>query len=288
MKTGGTTFSYTVAATFGFDGVWFTGEPESRRTASRVRKLLGVVHPDRVVAAPPAELDGVHMVTGHHPAAVADVVDERLGRRVPRALLLRDPVERVVSHVRHLRTILGMEDRPLEAVYDEPVLREGPFTNLQTKALAATAGDLADEDGAAAGQALVALAQERPDALPELREPALGWFLDAAAAALPEPWSWEHLVRSTLVPGWARTPVRAGDVDRAADRLGDIDVLGSTSRMERFVGAVEQQMGWRLPQLDAQRVAAADDPVPGDLLERIAADNAADLDLWERAAPLLR
>lgn len=82
----------------------------------------------------------IRVVTGHFPLCTI----ERLGGTFTTFTLLRDPVERVLSGLRHHREYEpALADTPLEEIYDDP-LRHRLLCNHMVKMLAMTAAEMTD------------------------------------------------------------------------------------------------------------------------------------------------
>lgn len=120
MKTGGTSFVQHAEANLPPEAIWPRPGIQSGLRAgegiySRVDVVLGL---------PPEQRSRVRFYSGHMPSVVAELVGARTT-----LTLLRDPVERAISYLRHARRILPeMRDRTLEQVYDDP-WQHGFFIN---------------------------------------------------------------------------------------------------------------------------------------------------------------
>lgn len=85
----------------------------------------------------------VKMLTGHFPLATAEL----LGGRFVIATVLRPPVERTLSHLRHHRQMHPEKGNlALEDIYDDAQLFETQLQNLMVKMLGSTAAEI-DPDG---------------------------------------------------------------------------------------------------------------------------------------------
>jgi hypothetical protein len=82
-----------------------------------------------------ARRDEIRVITGHFPLCVA----EMLGADFTTLTILREPVERTLSYLRHHRVLLT-EDRdvPLEEIYEDPFRFEGLVHNHMVKMFALT------------------------------------------------------------------------------------------------------------------------------------------------------
>lgn len=83
----------------------------------------------------------IHVVTGHFPLCTM----ERLPGTFASFTVLRDPVERALSFLRHQRQEEPrFRDASLEDVYDDPVCREGLIRNHMVRMLSLSADEMTD------------------------------------------------------------------------------------------------------------------------------------------------
>ena len=181
LKTGGTTLKRHGRHHFGAEAMYpLPGDDQATfRATQSVTALLEL---------PPAARDRIALFTGHLPFYATDL----LGLDVVRLSLVRDPVERVVSNLRHAqRTNPRHAGRTLEELYERPRLRRAFLVDHQTKVFGLT-----PEDGV---DSCFSLAAPEPDeamlerALANLeRIDLLGRSdrYDAFLAALRERWGW--------------------------------------------------------------------------------------------------
>lgn len=220
QKTAGTALFRRLRHHFGTDAVY--PRPDEQGTPEVV---LGV---DRLLSRLAEEPGAFQVVTGHFPLAVADLLPA--GCRT--FTLLRDPVERVLSWLRHQREVEArFADSPLEAVYEDPVATTGLLRNHQVKMLSMTV---------------------------------------------------EEMTNGALSP----VVVDDARVATAADNLEHrIDVMGVQEDFEGFCEVLATTFGWDLGDpVFMNRTKPT--PATGALRRRIAADNAADIELYDFAASL--
>jgi hypothetical protein len=90
------------------------------------------------------------------------------------------------------------------------------------------------------------------------------------------------------MPGYAMTHLHfePRHLDRAIERLAEVDVVGTQDRFEEFCHELERRFGWDLgePQV-ANRTAPI--PVTDEFRQRIAEDNELDIELYARAEALV-
>ena len=103
-----------------------------------VQLVLSVDHLRERLAA---RGDEIEVVTGHFPLCTTEVI----GERFTTVTLLRDPVERTLSYLRHHRENAPDDrDKPLERIYDDPFRFEGFAHNHLTKMLSLTPAEMTD------------------------------------------------------------------------------------------------------------------------------------------------
>jgi hypothetical protein len=83
--------------------------------------------------------DQIRVVTGHFPLCTAELIDGRFTTLT----LLREPVERTLSYLRHHRENERADrHRPLEEIYDDPFRFHGLAHNHMTKMLSLTPAEM--------------------------------------------------------------------------------------------------------------------------------------------------
>jgi len=132
QKTGGTALLQRLRLHFGVDAVYPTPAVQGVPATSLDVRLLA----ERFAQ------DGEHirMVTGHFPLCAADL----LGAPFTTFTLLREPVERTLSLLRHRREVEpGQEGSSLEDLYRQPVVRRLAHNHM-VKLLSLTVDEAAD------------------------------------------------------------------------------------------------------------------------------------------------
>jgi hypothetical protein len=183
QKTAGTALFRRLRHHFGIDCVYpmpqYQGTPEA------------VLDVDLLAERFARHRTEIRVVTGHFPLCTID----RLGIPFAAFTLLREPVERALSFLRHQR-----QEEPrfhgatLEEIYEDPVCREGLIRNHMVRMLSLSVGEMTDgaltpvtvdeERLAAAENALerrisVLGLQERFDAFCDALAERFGWDLGA-------------------------------------------------------------------------------------------------------------
>jgi hypothetical protein len=166
--------------------------------------------------------DTIRFVAGHFPLCTVEL----LGSRFATLTLLREPVERTLSFLRHYAKVTPME-HPLtsEEIYDDPFRFHGLIHNHAVKMLSMTTDEM------------------------------------TAGVLTHVNFTPEHL-------------------RRAQDNLATMSLVGLQERFETFCAELTCRFGWRLgdPEYWNQTQPS---PVSKAFRQRIAEDNAMDLELYE-------
>jgi hypothetical protein len=131
QKTAGTALFRRLRHHFGIEAVYprpdEQGTPATVLDVDLLRRRLG------------EEGDAIRCVTGHFPLATVDL----LGGEWSTFTVLRDPVERVLSFLRHQREVdPRFADATLEEVYEAPVTQGGLVHDHMVKMLSLTAEEM--------------------------------------------------------------------------------------------------------------------------------------------------
>lgn len=209
MKTGGTSFSQHVAASFAPHEVF---PPKSGpRRAEQYWKVEEVARLTAEERAP------VRVFSGHYPFVVADMVGADVTMTI-----LREPVDRVISHLRHCRRHFDRHrGKPLEEIYDDPWHHPHLFRDYQVKQLAFTAADAPKGHIDVLDVDEVRFAEAARN-LQRLTVLGLTDDLGSMRAEVADRFGWDvhHDARLQTSPGPARVPAalrRRIEADSAAD-----------------------------------------------------------------------
>jgi hypothetical protein len=147
MKTGGGSLRRRLINHFGEAAVYPTRRLDGR---DPVKLNLSIDHLRERLAA---RGDQIRVIAGHFPLCTTELIDGRFTTLT----LLREPVERTLSHLReqredHARFFAPrmqaaqrpVRGRPLEEIYDDPLRFHGMVHNHMTKMLSLTPTELAD------------------------------------------------------------------------------------------------------------------------------------------------
>jgi hypothetical protein len=184
--------------------------------------------------------DEIRVVTGHFPLCTVEL----LGGGFTTLTVLREPIERTLSYLRHRRQEAPEDrDKTLEEIYEDPYRFDSLIHNHMTKMFSLTAAE------ANAWQLEMAELLSRP------ADQSAPWILTKVEF----------------------TPER---LERAKEGLASIDLIGLQDRFEQFCRSLTDRFGWDLgPALHQNRTEPGD--VPAGLRDRIAEDNAMDIELYD-------
>jgi hypothetical protein len=177
-----------------------------------------------------ARRDEIRVVTGHFPVCTTELLDADFRTFT----VLRDPVERTLSYLRHHRdTTPDDNELSLEEIYEDPGNFRHFIENHMVKMLSLTTA--------------------------EMKRTAMMTIVD-------------------FDPGRLQAAVSA---------LEGMDAFGVQEELEAFAQRLERLYGWRLGPPIRENVTAPAE-VPASFRNRIAEDNALDMELYEHARNLLR
>ena len=251
MKTGGTSFVFQMTTNFAPTEV-YPNEALDRRAPTDVEAYASVDDLERLSPERRAE---IRVYTGHLPF----VARELIGPDVVTLTLLRDPVDRTISVLKHFKRLYARyRDLPLDAIYDDDIVYPHFVQDFQTRVFAL---ERADHPRAFAGAA-------------DYRS------LRAALEASPG----SH---SVLAPPIS---IDAARLARAKQNLDDVDVVGVNEAFGAFVAELRQRFGWwdDGAEYDARANVSSELWVATEALRaRIAHESAHDRALYEHARELI-
>jgi len=251
MKTGGTSFVFQLLQNFEPDELYPSAV--DRDSPTDVTPYASI---PKMLALSPERSDRIRVYTGHMPY----VASELLGIDVIRLTLLRDPVDRTISMLKHVKRLFpSYSEFPLEAIYDdEPIFRHY-LDNYQTKVFALTA-------------------EERARALAAAANPT-----DSAAARPSVP------NQRPFGPSQS-IPVDGSRFEHAKANLATVDVIGLNERYGEFLDELHARFGWWPDGLRREaraNVSSEDWEISNALRRRIADELAADMEFYEYAKELV-
>jgi len=208
---------------------------------------------------PGRRISAIRVYAGHYPF----FVHELLGDDLVTLTLLRDPVDRTVSLLKHLKRVDSRihpehGDRPIEAIYDDELFFKVFIENAQAKVFALTPHDDLRHAFPLAETLEYFRALERGDDVDR-----------------PDVTSTVGIDRQRL--------------DLAQANLARVDVLGLTEDYDGFVDELRARFAWWPNARPAARANVNEDRsnAPASLRHRIAADNAYDIAFYEYARQLV-
>jgi hypothetical protein len=129
QKTGGMALRQRLINHFGEAGVYPTWGMDGRNPVELVLSI------DRLRERLATRGDQIRVITGHFPLCTTELI----GGRFTTLTLLREPVERTISYLRHHRENEPRDrDKSLEEIYDDPFRFHGLAHNHMTKMLSLT------------------------------------------------------------------------------------------------------------------------------------------------------
>ena len=248
MKTGGTTLAFDLAGDLAPAAVY--PGPDDRRGPDDVEPYISVTHLLRAAAARPGT---IRLYTGHF----AHVATERMPMAPRTFTLLREPVERTISVLKHFKARFERYAAlTLEQIYDDEFVFEYFVHDHQTKMFSATPTD------------------------------GIETFVSRLTHA-------ENVARHrglAPVDAGATFTADAARLAAARETLARVDVVGITERYAAFVEELRSQFGWwpSGAHADARaNVSTEEWPASSALRGRIAGDNRYDMDLYDYARELI-
>ena len=270
MKTGGTSFADIIARNFPAD---------ERYPDACIEPKAGIFrHIEAYLFAPGlvGDVNALHgklrMVRGHIPYAVRSLLDDSYVALT----LLRDPVERTLSYLKHCRRYHSEhQNLELEAIYEDTWFNASFMHNYQTKLFSMSADEALAEDRLLAGA---------PE-LPPRREIGDGSNLPPDVEAFRQAGAHGRISLECFA---ASTGVIQLDDNRLAvakDNLSAVEVVGVTEHYDRFLKQLTEQYGWQIGTIP-HRHAGEGEAVSPEFRDRIARDNAYDMALYAHAKTL--
>jgi GT2 family glycosyltransferase len=172
--------------------------------------------------------DEIEAITGHFPLCTVDLLEDRYTTLT----LLREPVERTLSYLRHHRKEEPADrHKSLEEIYEDPFRFNSFVHNHMTKMLSITPAEMTDG-------MLTSLEVDR------------------------------------------------GHLERAREALAGVDAVGLQERLDEFFDWLVAQFGWRLGEPETLNTTDPVD-VPQSFRDRIAEENALDVELYDFAKELV-
>ena len=139
QKTAGTSLRDRFRNTFDTPAVYPNG--------SDGKALVAVISLQRLLQSWAERRHEIRLVAGHFPLATVELLDAPFVTLT----VLREPVERTLSYLRHQRTVVPEDrDTPLDRIYDDPFRFHGLIHNHMTRMYSLTVDEMRTADGALA------------------------------------------------------------------------------------------------------------------------------------------
>jgi hypothetical protein len=133
QKAAGTSLVFRLRRQFGRAAIY--------PPASDQGDVAAVISVDHLLERWQTHRDTTRVITGHFPLCTVDL----LGERFTTLTLLRDPVARTLSYLRHHRQVTPSDaERSLEAIYTDPFRFHGLIHNHMVKMFSLTPAEMTD------------------------------------------------------------------------------------------------------------------------------------------------
>ena len=269
MKTGGTSFTEHLLGNFTIEQSY----PAAYTTAQSgfFDRMEAYVHVPKLVAQVNAMDDQLRIVLGHVPYSVRSL----LRREYVALTLLRNPIDRTLSYLKHCRRYhIEHMGQPLEDIYADAWFHASFMSNYQTKIFSMTAAEALAEERYLPTTSKVPPRRELVDG--DSFSPAVQLLRDSA----PGRFSMECFAASTGV-----IKVDEQRLAIAKENLSAVEVVGVTEHYDRFLRQLVDRYGWTIHSI-AHRHAGEQDEISPEFRQRIARDNVFDMELYEYARSL--
>lgn len=269
MKTGGTSFADLVRVNFADEARY----PDTCLPADThlMRRMEAYMYVQQVVADVNRLNEQLRMVRAHIPCSVQSL----LSGSYETLTILREPIERTVSHLKHCRTYhKEHQDMDLEQIYELPWFTASFFQNYQTKIFS-----MSNQEAVTRSPFL-----EDSPAVPSPEQ------LKANAVLSPELVTYQQMnpARFSLelfAPSTGAITIDDKRLQSAKESLSSVNLVGITERYDHFLLELKNRYDWKLQSMPKRNVSASELISP-EFRKRIALDNAADIELYEHAQTL--
>jgi serine O-acetyltransferase len=264
MKTGGTSFAFQLRKQFQpreiYPSVGFDLRDEG--------DVAGYVSISRLLRLSPERRADIRVYTGHFPFVASELLDLELVNLT----LLRDPVDRTISLLKHFKRVSKQyNSKALEEIYDDPFVFAHFIENHQTRLFSVTAEDK-----------------------PEVFGSTMSYWTTASLLGLGkasfDAEAQDGIDRERAIAAAEPSTVDARRFDVAKAQLAKIDVIGFSEQYDEFIDELRQRFGWWPSGLDTKgkaNISREAWEASASLRRRIAADNVFDVELYEYARQLV-
>lgn len=269
MKTGGTSFADIIGENFA---------PEERYPdaclvpdADIFRRIEAYLFVPGLVADVNALQGRLRMVRGHIPYAVRELLQDPYVAMT----LVREPVERTLSYLKHCRRYhTEHQQMQLEEIYEDPWFQATFIQNYQTKLFSMSSVETLAEDRLLAGGPRLPPRHEVGDGT------NLSDELDQFRSRKPGRFCVECFAASTGV-----IQVDNNRLSLAKENLSAVEVVGVTEHYDKFLRQLIDNHDWKIKSIPHRHVGEKDAVSPS-FRRRIAIDNEFDRDLYMHAKSL--
>ena len=255
MKTGGTSFVFHLLQQFAPDEVYPSAALD-RRHATDAEPYGSIAD---LIAVTPERHRAIRMYAGHFPYMARELI----GGDLTTLTLLREPVDRTVSLLKHFKRLYErFRDVPFEQIYEDPFVFRHFIENHQTKVFSVDPED-------------------RPRTIAS--RVTYQQINDYVTSSEPIPDTRTAQRDDTIT-------VDAERVATAKQNLARVDVVGLNERFDDFVETLRTRFRWWPAGMagDARaNVSSEAWEVDAALRTRIARENAFDVELYEYAKSLV-
>jgi hypothetical protein len=254
MKSGGRSVNRTLLKHVGFDNVYPLPRDESvDAETANLFSIFYKVDPHLLLGLDEHERQALTFVSVHQPAWVAFAFENAI-----RFTVLRDPVQRTISHLRQIAGAIEPKLETLEELYEIEAIRSR-MTNYQTQIFGAPPPDTIAKDFD-----FKALGEAEKEGI----RSAAYWSVFTAIAK-PIPSDADLLVA-------------------AKENLDRFDVVGVLDDLAGFFNRLSSRSGIDLGEPPHLNAAKTNTQASAALLEAIETDSAVDLELYHHALDLAR
>jgi serine O-acetyltransferase len=262
MKTGGTTFAFQLRTQFPAEEIYPAPGLDRRDNLD----IAAYVSVSRMLRLSPERREAIRMYTGHFPFVASDL----LGLDLVPLTLLRDPVDRTISVLKHFKRLTKRyHDLDLAAIYEDRFVFAHFVENHQTRMFSVTAEDA-----------------------PEAFGRRMSYWATASLLGIGPPRAnidIDDAERERAIADAEEDKVDDARFELARQQLGKVGLVGFSEHYDDFIAELRERFGWWPEGLNTEHKANVSTEgwgVPEELRARIAEDNAYDVKFYEYAKEL--
>lgn len=267
MKTGGTSFSQVIADNFPKESTY----PHSQGETNFIEGMESYIHVPKFTENINSSKKNLRMISAHVPFAV----NELLTGQYRTLTLLRDPVERTISYLKHCRRYHNEQAKmAFEEIYEDEWFKATFMQNYQTKMFSMTAAESIAEHRLKDHHPTM---PPRKEFNPDLELNAeMARFRDIAPG---------RFCLELFAPSSGIITVDGTRLETAKRNLENMDVVGVTEKFDQFLQQLSERFGWKIRQLPKQHVGEKGG-ISDTLYRAIAKDTEYDQELYRYAQTL--